>query len=506
MANPSGPPTAFDAITVLGVPTMGTSGLPLTNGNYWFVDSATGSDGNSGTANNPFATTTQALSKCVAANGDVIVLAPNHAETISTAAGIAISVSGVSIIGLGNGNDRPVWTFATSAAATVTITAANVTISNIVATTTVDQIVSPFVVSAADCTLNITWLDGAANKEALRAILTTAAANRLNVNLRYIGFTTGSHGVNAIRLVGGRDARIIVDYYGICTTAVVEFLTTAVVDCNVSGYFYVSGITNFSRAVVDTVTGSTWSVTQAYDGAAGLSFDGGSGKALAGNDVSTVVAGQAVPAPDSTANVLERDVIGNKTDAVLTAVGTTKSLAAYVKTLLQNLGFLADAAVYFPGSASIQAYIKGNADLQENVAVSGAAVMSNNLVVFNIAGGPLEILALESICQTANDATASTLQWTATGTLGATSATITGATATLANAVIGTNVAAQLTALATAPVINANGVNILATPGGIVIPAGTLKLTIGVGSTTGTWKHYLRYRPLATGVSVTAAF
>lgn len=41
-----------------------------------------------------------------------------------------------------------------------------------------------------------------------------------------------------------------------------------------------------------------------------------------------------VPAADATTNANERDVIGNKTDAAVTAVGTTKSLMAYLKGLI----------------------------------------------------------------------------------------------------------------------------------------------------------------------------
>jgi hypothetical protein len=458
MAAPSGPPTSLDSLTVSGVPTMGMAGVPMSNGNYWFVDSAIGSDGNVGSASSPFATTTQALSKCIASNGDVIVLCPGHAETISTAGGINVNVAGVSIVGLGVGRNRPVFTFATSTAATMTITAANVAISNIVGTTSVDQIVSPFVVSAADVSLSLEWQDGAANKEAVRAILTTAAASRLKVNLLYNGFTAGTHGVNAVRLVGGTGAQIAVNYYGVASTAIVEFVTTAVIDAQISGWFYNSGTTNFSKNVVDTITGSTWAVN-GFDGAAGVFFGGGSGLAVTGT-----------------------------------------SLAA--------LGAATDAAAYFPTTnKSVMAYEKGAVDLQESVvSTTTASVMSNALTVFTIAGGPIQIIEIVSQCVTANNTTASTLQWTSSGTLGTTTGTITGASATLASAVIGTTVALQGTALSTAPVINANGVNIAAVGTAIIVPAGTLSLTIGVGSTTGTWNHYLRYKPLAKGVTVTAAF
>lgn len=75
MANPSGPPTAFDSLTVSGVPTIGGGGIPVTFGNYWFVDAVNGSDGNTGNSTqSAFATIAQAYSKVTTNNDDVILI------------------------------------------------------------------------------------------------------------------------------------------------------------------------------------------------------------------------------------------------------------------------------------------------------------------------------------------------------------------------------------------------------------------------------------------------
>jgi hypothetical protein len=84
-----------------------------------------------------------------------------------------------------------------------------------------------------------------------------------------------------------------------------------------------------------------------------------------------------VPSVDATANVLVRDVVGQKTDAAVTAVGTTKSLMAYLKGCLSWLtvasadatanaaakdviGNKSDAAVTSVGTTkSLVAYLKG---------------------------------------------------------------------------------------------------------------------------------------------------
>lgn len=136
---------------------------------------------------------------------------------------------------------------------------------------------------------------------------------------------------------------------------------------------------------------------------------------------------------------------------------------------------------------------------QEKSLKSSTKVMVTGDIVFTITGGPIQIQELLSVCVTANDATASTLQWQSVPTVG-TATTITGATATLASATAGTTVLIQPTALSTAPVIvtAANGgLHLgLVAQNHIIVKDGTLKLVIGVGSTTGTWYHCLRYKPL----------
>jgi hypothetical protein len=143
-------------------------------------------------------------------------------------------------------------------------------------------------------------------------------------------------------------------------------------------------------------------------------------------------------------------------------------------------------------------------DVSERVISNAAATLVNATTIFTVTGGPIEILALNARCVTNNDGTASTLQWSADPTDGA-AATFSGASASLANATAGANVALQGPALATVPLLNATGVNIGMTTltGGIYVGAGIITTTVGVGSTTGTWMHHLRYRALANGVTVT---
>lgn len=464
-----------------------------------------------------FATVDSAVNACTASRGDVIFVSPGHTEAV-TSTSLALDVVGVTVIHLGSGAARPTYTFAATTSTIVMSAASCRFIGKPILKATVNSVVAAITVSAANCEIDVETQDTSATVEFISGIVTTAAADQIDIKAKHIGFLAGAVGTRYIDLVGANTANIDVDYFGVSSVAVVNMRTTASDNVRVTGKFH-NGTTNLTKDVVDTVGTSTWSAN-GFDVVAGANFSGGSGAALAVDDSSAIAANQTVATVDGTANALERDVIGNKTDAAVTTVGTTKSIIAYAKGLVQTLlsgaavdgtanatlvdvvGNKTDASVYVPGTTkSLAAYGKGTADLQERVAKKTAATIVNGQVLFTIAGGPVEVLGLVSICETANDATASTLQYSATPTVGA-ATTISGASASLANAAAGASVTLAGTALATAALLNAGGPNLIANPGTIMVPAGTLTAVVAVGSTTGTWAHYLRFKPLATGVTV----
>jgi len=143
----------------------------------------------------------------------------------------------------------------------------------------------------------------------------------------------------------------------------------------------------------------------------------------------------------------------------------------------------------------------------ERSVMSSTAVMVNADIVFTVANGPIQILELLSECITTNDATASTMQWQSVPTVGS-AATVSGTSAALTSVAAGATVRLAPTALTTAPVVAlaaAGGVQLGTNVANrITVQPGTIKLVIGVGSTTGTWRHYLRYIPLNPLVTVTA--
>ena len=142
-------------------------------------------------------------------------------------------------------------------------------------------------------------------------------------------------------------------------------------------------------------------------------------------------------------------------------------------------------------------------DQEEKAVATSAAVMSNALTTFTIAGGPIEIQNLIAVCVTDNNVTGSTLLFFANPTDG-TATDLCAASGSLTNATAGTIVNITGT-VANAAVITANGTAI-AQLGKLVVPVGIIGLTVGTGSTTGTWTINMRYKPLARGITVTAAY
>ena len=129
------------------------------------------------------------------------------------------------------------------------------------------------------------------------------------------------------------------------------------------------------------------------------------------------------------------------------------------------------------------------------MAKKDAAVISNGQVLFTISGGPILATTLIGRCRTANDATASTVTFSADPTESAATA-ITGTSASLASAAIGATVICSLATAATAPSVLANGVGVFGHTTRVLIPEGTITVAVGVGDTTGTWEWYLQYEPL----------
>lgn len=258
-----------------------------TTGNLWFVDSGAASGGNGLTPEGAVTTIDAAINLATASNGDIIIVMEGHAETITGAAGIALDVAGLTIVGLGRGRNRPVITFGTAVAASFDISAASNHVENLVLVNGIDAQTAMVNVTAADCTIKgCEFMLGDATTQTLLGILTNDSADRLRIEDCFMYGTTDTGVTGAIRIVGG-DFIILRNNFitgAFATTGAVENVTTAgngwliegnrilnlTADGNNKALVLVSTTTALiarnDLAVIDSTSPAPWTAAGAYFG------------------------------------------------------------------------------------------------------------------------------------------------------------------------------------------------------------------------------------------------
>jgi hypothetical protein len=204
MAGASNFPNGFPGgVTIRGVP------IQITNPGkvFWLYNGAatsagvrSGSDGNRGDFNSPFATLAGASGACTAGRGDIIMVKSGHAETISSATAAALSVAGVAVVGLGTGLTVPKFTIDTANTATIAVSAANISFTNC-------QFVANFLSIAACFTLttakwftlqNCRFTETSNVLDFLNIVKSTGAANTIDgltiTDCSWVGLGTTSVG------------------------------------------------------------------------------------------------------------------------------------------------------------------------------------------------------------------------------------------------------------------------------------------------------------------------
>ncbi len=160
-------PNGFaSGVTIRGIPLQQMHPGEVFHVNNSGVDSKgaiSDSNGNDGSFLAPFSTVVYALTQCTANRGDIIVLGAGHSEDSAEAAGIAFNVAGTAIVGLGAGSMRPKLTFSETDS-TITITAANMSFSNIQFEAAKAEVVTGVDVADIDGLSfdNCYWTEGAA--------------------------------------------------------------------------------------------------------------------------------------------------------------------------------------------------------------------------------------------------------------------------------------------------------------------------------------------------------
>ena len=225
-------------------------------GDEWFVSSADGTAGNSA-KDWEHAEATIDAAVGLAAVGDTIWVAPDHAESITADSGIDIDVAGIAVRGVVRGRQMPTITFTTSVAADCKLAAAGVTIQGLRFIGGYDALTGCIEVSAADCAIiDCEYRDSTG--QAVDVIITTAAAERLLIDgFRSIG-ALGTGANSAIAIVGAIDGLIVRNCYLVGDFAVTAIDFRSVASTNV--WIHDVCIWNdhaTGTGIEDTITAST---------------------------------------------------------------------------------------------------------------------------------------------------------------------------------------------------------------------------------------------------------
>lgn len=242
-----------------GVSLRGIPLFPAYSGKVFWVDSNASASGK-GTYQQPFKTLDAAIGACTADKGDIVIAKSGHVETVTAAAGLALDVAGITIIGLGNRRNRAKINFTTAVSASMKVTAANIAMSGFWFTGGIDALTNPIHVDAADFRL-IDWEWTDVTGQATDVVLTTANAVRMDLaNFRFDGAVAA--GANAgIAIVGG-DGIEVHDFIADGNFAVgfIDVRTTATTDLKVWNAQSFRTRNAADIFIVDTITGSTGTI------------------------------------------------------------------------------------------------------------------------------------------------------------------------------------------------------------------------------------------------------
>lgn len=204
-----------------------------------------------------------AASRCKSGRADVIIVLPNHTESFAVADAVPDLVAGTKILCLGEGAQRPTFTW-TAAAATFLFNVANVTLDNAIlemagdpALTAALSVAAPITVSAAGCQISNCRIRTSVDADQLATIpvTTTAAADDFRFLYNRVFGATAGESTTGLRLVGADRLQMEGCYFDMATSSttvgVVQFLTTASLNVRAKNSTFI----NRKAASIHAVTG-----------------------------------------------------------------------------------------------------------------------------------------------------------------------------------------------------------------------------------------------------------
>lgn len=200
-------------------------------GDVFYVDANASGAANNATSGqgdswaSPFSTVNYAVSRCTNDGGNVIFVAADHTESITstaTASGdtanqFVIDKSGVTIIGLGTSDRRPTFSFSGAVTAEVYIVATEVTLKNLLfksAIIDLETLIEAVAGSGGLLLENCEFRDGSNVLEAMDSVSLAADVDDVVIRgCRFITTDTATSTQSAIMMAGGSDRSVFQDNY-----------------------------------------------------------------------------------------------------------------------------------------------------------------------------------------------------------------------------------------------------------------------------------------------------
>ncbi|HUT14190.1 MAG TPA: hypothetical protein VMY42_27135 [Thermoguttaceae bacterium] len=247
-----------------------------TAGDVFWVDSGVTTSGN-GTFKSPYSTIDAAINACTASHGDVVAVKSRHAETISAATIAVMDTIDVAVVGMGEGDNRPLLSYSL-AGGNIPISAAGCSLKNVRLTVSAAVDVTAMIaVTAAGVTLkDIEVLNPAATYETVQVVTASTAATRLVIDNVTVRGSTGSAMTQCFDLTAVTDATIKNCHFSGSADNWIEFSTacTNVIIENCTFRDAVAPTLGFTHDILDTAGTSTYRVINCYDAYAGAKIDG----------------------------------------------------------------------------------------------------------------------------------------------------------------------------------------------------------------------------------------
>ena len=213
-------------------------------GRILFVSSVTGTDaaGYGGSPETPYATLNQAHTTAVTGEGWKIILMPGHAETYATAASLTITKANIEILGVGNGDLIPTFTFDGGGIVPlidINFDAADVTVQHVKFINTEDACAAPMDINAANISfIDCTFEDAGADNTIDWFTLDAAADHLLIKDCWHWGTDTAGND-SFLTLTAGPDHLRIINLHshGQFAVANIDLSVAAATDVRVTGCF-----------------------------------------------------------------------------------------------------------------------------------------------------------------------------------------------------------------------------------------------------------------------------